>query len=110
MIVLIYSPSDIDEKVYKKGAERFKELGYDVFNPYDHKMSGESLITTIYRLVLLVNMVVCVSPLERRWGRVSKEVTDLRDFCFHNGIIFRISENDKDIHYTKWGRRKLRSK
>lgn len=110
MTVLIYSPSDIDEKVYKKGAEKFKELGYEVFNPYDHKMSGESLMTTIYRLVLLANMVACVSPLDRRGGKVTKEVMELRDFCFQNGILFRIAENDKDLHYKKWGKRKLRSK
>jgi len=109
MRVLIYSPSDIDEKVYNKAAKKFRELGYEVFNPYDHKIEGESLSATIYRLLLLVNMVVCVSKMERRGGRVSSEGITIKNLCFNNGIIFRIAENDKELHYTKWGKRKLRS-
>jgi hypothetical protein len=109
MRVLIYSPSDTDEKVYKDGEKKFKDLGYEVFNPYDHKLDSESLDTAIHRLLLLVNMVVCVTPLQRRWGKVTKDALAIKNFCFHNIILFRIAENDKELHYTKWGKRKLRA-
>ena len=108
MKVLIYSPSDDEKEVYLKGEKHYKELGYEVFNPYDHKLESETLKTTIYRLLLVVNMVVCVSKLERRFGRVSRDVVDVKDFCYKNGILFRIYEKDRDLHYTKWGRKKLK--
>jgi hypothetical protein len=106
MRVLIFSPSDTDEKVYEQGEKKFKELGYEVYNPYHHKLDGESLNTTIYRLLLVVNMVVCISTIKGKYGKIDKDTIMVKDFCFRNGIIFRISDKDNDIHYTRWLQRK----
>lgn len=97
MKIILYSCNNSGEAVYNKYEKKYKDLGFEVLNPYDRELWQGDEFSTVRRYIEKANMLVIISKVIK-----SKDLIALRRYCFNNFILFRQEIGENTMHYSWW--------